>query len=685
MPNLVGTGNNQTPTNAMLGGLAYQDPAHANLTSVEIENIAAIKAKTVDTALDVFVYDTSLDADGGQWRHHCADRSWELEKLGEPNRGHRRTFPSLAVIVVTSGGIIIYDADDPNCSMWMKINKSTTAKFMHQSAAINEVVASNGILAWASDAGGVYWFDFPGDIGYLSCTGGRYGSGRIEDRHSGSDYWLHYSSTIGIRNDTVNAVDLGITQWSSRDFTTGRFYPLLAVGTNSGFSIFDTDPDNVGWTYDHIGSATAYVHNVLFLPGGDKILMAIDSADQNKWVEIFDIQHSESVENNDLAFAYNTVITNWYNNWVSIDEQRLVTTWHWDDSRVNQNVSLTGIAMGDERIYFSSAYGLGIASMNYYYPRMVSYVGYTYNTGYQFSQQCRSYLNEASNSVITEETISQNAYVTDHSPLAARIKAIGGDLKKKPVAPGAELRCYYNFANDTCFEEDGVSADFDFGTGHFYYSIWYKITPTQENEQTYKGMVYRNTTSGSLGNGFQMLMTDAGRVYGYIYGGTSNVSGLMDPYSTADGKWHQALFATNGTHQRLFIDGYLSITTTVTHGTVNNTDSSCKLSLGDYREDGSGYYWPGELALFNIGKGFPAREMVNQKYKEELALFQPNAKCTLHGTYNVKDIAYDKSTRLLHVGTSNGTSEFRGLTRINKSDVAVDTTISAQKGLVVSE
>ena len=43
MPNLVGIGNSQVPTNAMLGGLAYQDPAHANLTSVEIENIAAIK------------------------------------------------------------------------------------------------------------------------------------------------------------------------------------------------------------------------------------------------------------------------------------------------------------------------------------------------------------------------------------------------------------------------------------------------------------------------------------------------------------------------------------------------------------------------------------------------------------------------------------------------------------------
>ena len=61
MPNLVGIGNSQVPTNAMLGGLAYQD-------SVEPQTIAKIKAKTSDTALRVFVYDTSKDTDGGAWR-----------------------------------------------------------------------------------------------------------------------------------------------------------------------------------------------------------------------------------------------------------------------------------------------------------------------------------------------------------------------------------------------------------------------------------------------------------------------------------------------------------------------------------------------------------------------------------------------------------------------------------------
>ena len=90
MPNLVGIGNSQVPTNAMLGGLAYQN-------SVGEINIEKIKARTADTAVDIFVYDTRKDSDGGAWRKQCSTQSWFNE---EPNthRGQRREFPSLAVI-----------------------------------------------------------------------------------------------------------------------------------------------------------------------------------------------------------------------------------------------------------------------------------------------------------------------------------------------------------------------------------------------------------------------------------------------------------------------------------------------------------------------------------------------------------------------------------------------------------
>ena len=121
MPNLVGIGNSQVPTNAMLGGLAYQDPAHTNLTNVEIENIAPIKAKISKTAApneSIFIYETKNDSDGGAWRKRCTGKSWNLETAGA-YRGARKEFPAVAVIVATTTEIIIYDGDDPNMSMWM--------------------------------------------------------------------------------------------------------------------------------------------------------------------------------------------------------------------------------------------------------------------------------------------------------------------------------------------------------------------------------------------------------------------------------------------------------------------------------------------------------------------------------------------------------------------------------------
>ena len=74
MPNLVGIGNSQVPTNAMLGGLAYQD----SVGNIDIEKI---KAKANDTAKDIFVYDTSKDSDGGAWRKKATKQSWYLSLI----------------------------------------------------------------------------------------------------------------------------------------------------------------------------------------------------------------------------------------------------------------------------------------------------------------------------------------------------------------------------------------------------------------------------------------------------------------------------------------------------------------------------------------------------------------------------------------------------------------------------
>ena len=96
MPNLVGIGNSQVPTNAMLGGLAYQNSNNVSIPKGELGDIAEIRVRVNINPISynhysIFVYDTSMDSDGGAWRHRTQHTSWYNEA---PSfyRGHRENF-----------------------------------------------------------------------------------------------------------------------------------------------------------------------------------------------------------------------------------------------------------------------------------------------------------------------------------------------------------------------------------------------------------------------------------------------------------------------------------------------------------------------------------------------------------------------------------------------------------------
>src|SRR6056297_3008222 len=83
------------------------------------EALGQIAASKAETAVDVFVYDTSRDSDGGAWRKRTQHTSWYNETLNISTRGSRREFPAVAVIVAESKKVTIYDGDDPALPMWM--------------------------------------------------------------------------------------------------------------------------------------------------------------------------------------------------------------------------------------------------------------------------------------------------------------------------------------------------------------------------------------------------------------------------------------------------------------------------------------------------------------------------------------------------------------------------------------
>ena len=168
----------------MLGGLAYQD-------SVGEITIDKIKAKTSDTAVDIFVYDTRKGSDGGAWRYRTKSLSWYNEGASE-TRGARKEFPAVAVIVMEDTQCTIYDADDPNLSMWMVFNFGAGSDIQYKTmfyAGGKAVFALNGMICFGGDES---WKDGLVQVKLLEDTA-------VWRNQSYINYW---ATSIADRNET---------------------------------------------------------------------------------------------------------------------------------------------------------------------------------------------------------------------------------------------------------------------------------------------------------------------------------------------------------------------------------------------------------------------------------------------------------------------------------------------------
>ena len=273
MPNLVGIGNSQVPTNAMLGGLAYQD----SVGEIKVEKI---KARIEDTVTDVFVYDTRKDSDGGAWRHRTQNKSWYLEGPSA-TRGARREFPAVAVIVAFNSGLIIYDGDDPNLSKWMEWT-TTNGRYMLRSHTSPKIAAMNGIIALSNSStyGGVILIEFISDTarsyrqlgssnkseGYWQgqgiATRNDFSANNFSNSHGGNTF-------AAIDDENTKDVAMAVLENAPLDPDSGLPRPTIAVGTTRYLSFITDDVAGSGSTYDVVGfnptQSTGFSKNRSFL------------------------------------------------------------------------------------------------------------------------------------------------------------------------------------------------------------------------------------------------------------------------------------------------------------------------------------------------------------------------------------------------------------------------------------
>ncbi|MBP2302514.1 LamG-like jellyroll fold domain-containing protein [Azospirillum picis] len=207
--------------------------------------IPALSKQVVATwsLVDCYIYDTRADTDGGAWIDRCGATSWENEPLNTATRGPRAKFPVVALLVLETAKLTIYDALDLDASgaprLWMAFPSGGMFPGFGSAKA---VTAMNGRV-WVCDRNGgtdgrLLEVAFSLDAAKLYASGGVAVHQRnIALRSSGA--WGAWGG-IGIVSNVANAVTARVLPGAPLD-AAGLAVPTVAVATAGGVSVIRHD------------------------------------------------------------------------------------------------------------------------------------------------------------------------------------------------------------------------------------------------------------------------------------------------------------------------------------------------------------------------------------------------------------------------------------------------------------
>jgi len=267
----------------LFSGLDNLSVTYDSITTNEA-TLAAIAETKGDTAVDVFVYDTSRDSDGGAWRKRTQHTSWYNETLNTSTRGSRREFPAVAVIVAESNKVTIYDGDDPSLPMWMVFEGggSNWLYYVNSATDTTSIYALNGKIVSGNELYDMRIWDFPLDGSvYWRERGVANYYGTVSNRNDGLGQETLSSGSSGIVNRAVNDVAMTILPDSPIDPATGLPVPTIAVATEGGVSVIKDD----GTVVD--SSETAGMALVAF-NDSNRLFYNDDASDQVYYADIYD-------------------------------------------------------------------------------------------------------------------------------------------------------------------------------------------------------------------------------------------------------------------------------------------------------------------------------------------------------------------------------------------------------------
>ena len=768
-------------------------------------NLDALDATITDNAVDIFVYDTRKDSDGGKWRKRTKKTSWYNETLNTATRGSRRDFPAVAVIVAETSKVTIYDGDDPDMPMWMVFN-STGPSYLIE-FGVRSITAKNGKLA-SGCVYDLYVVDFISEkqFEYLN-TVTNTSSYNIANRNS-----TPYKSTVyqsyGIIDRSVNDVAMTVLPNAPIDPATGLPTPTIAVATNGGLSIIKDDYSVVErqntWNNDggvwevqfdekHGGYwySTAYYSeshgtypnhalvvgyepdinatSTLSQANGnyqDRIHLSIGKSPTGNG--LWNAQHIPDVwligawsnanggkitfNNQGEQFgcqygltlfdgAYETIgstarnslgcyVSSSYNTgWMHGDIKgaflsdtdatnvtggNLVsngdfsngtTDWSSDQilsvtggvASVQRNagpigqcyqsittvvgkryvisVQVTALSHGFQ-VYAGSTASPNSLTMSKYAVNSTGYHTYHFvaaetSTRLDFSAVQSGTATASFDNIVV--TLSEEDRSVNNDPLQ-----VFGTITKTPVATGADLVAYSGFSASTNYLKQPFNSGLAIGNSDFSSVGWFKKSTSSNTSM----IIYASNGANQV---FDVRVHTDLKMLAQITDDLFTTREIVSAKGTTvnDNIWHQYHVVRRSNVLHLYLDGNLLGTSAAVEANITDPLS---IVIGGEGLNAFQKAFQGSLALIRFSRSAPSAEQIKKIYEDEKVLFQENAKCTLYGSSDaVTALAYDDKTNLLHVGTSSGRSDFKGLRRINNTTTGITTAISASNGLIAEQ
>jgi hypothetical protein len=253
-----------------------------------------------------------------------------------------------------------------------------------------------------------------------------------------------------------------------------------------------------------------------------------------------------------------------------------------------------------------------------------------------------------------------------------------GTVTKSAVAAGAQLMGYSGFSAANYLEQ-ALTPDLDFGASDLCVMGWASTNgagPLLALEHPTAGDGFVVAPHQTINNTLQAYTGRGGLNKRYDF----TAAGVVP----LDGSWFFFCIYKKNSTWYASVNG--SPASGVIAGLYNTIPSGSVLRIGTSLGTMLAGACNGKLALIRVTGSIPSDDMLAQIYRDELALFQSRAQCTLDGTSaTVTSMEQDDFTDLLHIGTSWGRNTFKGLQRTESAATSVGqvNAMSATMGAVL--